>query len=95
MKTTNIRIHKHTKVRRPISNYVALSKWHDIYGINNNPLVQDIKRGLENPLYCWSTLQEMYDWEIKHMPPAKNLYKSNLFKPKSLLERITNKIRRK
>lgn len=48
--TYKIPIKKHTKVRRPISNYVALSKWHDIYGINNNPLVQDIKRGLENPL---------------------------------------------
>ena len=80
-----IPIKSHTPVRRPMSKWVCGGDGYHRY---SRVHVQDIKRGLENPLYCWSTLQEMYDWEIKHMPPAKNPYKSNLFKPKSLLERI-------
>ena len=89
MKTTNIPIKKHTPKRRRPSRWILYEPWwgcpEPIGGV-----VQDIKRGLENPINV-----EAVAVDLMFKDYYNNVVLTEEFKPKSLLERITNKIRRK
>lgn len=99
MKAITIPIKSHTKVRRPASRYITLVM-ENTYNVpfDQTPkeptiLVQDIKRGLDNPILL---LKPKPNDTFRYNPNklAKELWQIDP-KPKSLLERITNKIRRK
>lgn len=93
-KPITIRIKKHTKVRRPMSKYI-LDYLPEFGGYWNNgvrpevdPLVQDIKTGLDNPLRCMIPIEDV-GWTLD-ISQDKHYYADP-----SLLTKLKNKLRRK
>lgn len=97
----NIPIKKHTPVRYPKSKCELLlyySLTGSPYSSRNNwsfypeyPLVTDISTGLENPLWCEHIFPS--DWNMYYNKDGTTYYAPP--KPKSLWQKLTNKLRRK
>lgn len=96
----NIPIKKHTKVRRPVSRHLtALGNFKYNYNLYQHPiLTRDIKPVREVSVAGYAEkLISLFNERLEENKKTIILEQDEIIppKPKSLLDRITNKIRRK